>query len=428
MKSYAVSLGLALLAGCVSGSPSPTEPDPPVEPAEDELDALIEEGRQAFRYDTFGDEAFWGGTLRLHEAVAQLSPTDALALGLKVDVEALPEALLASLERGEVPLDDPASTLALLEADAVVGVTGLFTDGELTSVGIQCALCHSTVDDSFAPGIGRRLDGWASRDLDVGALIASAPDLSVPAALLSVDQDTLREVLRAWGPGRFDAQVFVDGKALGPDGLPHPTLLPPAFGLAGSDLHTWTGWGSVPYWNAFVAVLLMHGQGNFHDPRLDDPVRFPVAAAHGLGHVTVPADQDRVTPKLAALHLYQLSLQPPVPPEGSFDAAAAERGGELFRGEAGCAECHQGPAYTEPGYNLHTAEEIGIDDFQAQRSPAQGYRTAPLRGLFSHTRGGFYHDGRFPTLLAVLDHYDAHFGLGLTGEEKADLVEFLKSL
>jgi mono/diheme cytochrome c family protein len=300
--------------------------------------------------------------------------------------------------------------------------------GELTSIGIQCALCHSTVDDTSAPGIGRRLDGWASRDLDVGAIIASAPDLSAPAALLSVDQATLREVLRAWGPGKFDAQVFVDGRALGPDGLPHPTLLPPAFGLAGSDLHTWTGWGSVPYWNAFVAVLLMHGQGNFHDPRLDDPVRFPIAAAHGLGHVTVPAEQDRVTPKLAGLHLYQLSLQPPVPPEGSFDEAAAERGGELFRGKATCAGCHQEPGYTEAGYNLHTAAEIGIDDFQAQRSPAMGYRTAPLRGLFSHTKGGFYHDGRFGTLQAVLEHYDTHLGLGLTDEEKADLVEFLKSL
>ncbi len=324
-------------------------------------------------------------------------------------------------------LDDPATTLLLLQQNAVVGVTG-FPDGKggLRSLGIQCALCHSRVDDSFAPGIGHRLDGWSNQDLDVGAIVNLSPDLSAVASLLRVSQDTVRTVLESWGPGRFDAELFMDGKAFRPDGASASTLIPPAFGLAGVNLHTWTGWGSVTHWNGFVANLLMLGQGTFFDPRLDDAVKFPIAAANGFGHVR--SDPDLITPKLAALHLYQLAIDAPAPPAGSFDPAAAARGGELFGGAAKCTQCHVRPLFTEPGWNLHTADEIGIDDFQASRSPDGRYRTTPLKGLWTHTKRGFYHDGRFATLGDVVNHYDAHFGLGLSDAQKSDLVEYLKSL
>lgn len=399
-------------------------------------DELFESGRETFRFDTFGDEVFWGDTLRLHEAIAGsdnggvgpgLSPKQALALGLKVDVEALPEELLSAIAAGEVDLDSPATTVALLELDSVVGVTGFFDDaGRLSSIGTQCALCHSTVDDSFAPGIGRRLDGWASRDLDVGSIIAFAPDLSVLTSLLGVDADTVRTVLRSWGPGKFDASLLIDGKAFRPDGLPAATLIPPAYGLAGVNLHTWTGWGSVTHWNALVANLEMQGQGTFYDPRLDDATRFPIAARTGAGHVR--STPDLVTPKLAALHFYQLALPAPQADPATFDVAAAERGARIFTGKAKCADCHVPPIFTEPGWNLHLPEEIGIDDFQANRSPDGRYRTAPLRGLAAHSKGGFYHDGRFASLAAVIDHYDEFLELELTSAEKSDLVEYLKSL
>jgi len=193
-------------------------------------------------------------------------------------------------------------------------------------------------------------------------------------------------------------------------------------------MHTWTGWGSATYWNAFVANVEMHGKGTFYDPRLNDAAKFPIAAAANMGNLIAVAGEDLVTPKLAALHFYQLALPIPVPPPGSFDSVAAVSGGEVFRGIAGCARCHVPPLYTEPGWNMHTAAEIGIDDFQALRSPDERYRTAPLRGLFTHTRGGFYHDGRFATLEDVVEHYDTHLALGLAPQEKADLIEFLKSL
>jgi hypothetical protein len=388
---------------------------------------LVAEGRRTFRHDTFGDEAFWGGTLRLHESLAGVAPADALALGLKVDAEALPRRLASDLRRGRVDLDDPATTLALLRLGAVVGMTGFFDDkGGLASVGIQCALCHSTVDDSLAPGVGRRRDGWANRDLDVGRVIALAPDLSFYARLLGVDDAAVRAVLESWGPGKFDATLALDGKTERPDGKPAAVLIPPAFGLAGVNLHTWTGWGSVPYWNALVATLEMGGQGTLFDPRLDDAARFPVAAREGFGHVQ--RTPDRVTPKLAGLQAYQLALRAPRPPRGSFDAAAALRGKAVFAERGRCAGCHVPPLYTEPGHNLHAPEEIGIDAFQAERSPAGGYRTAPLAGLWTHGKGGYYHDGRFATLGDVVDHYDAFLSLGLSGAEKGDLVEFLKSL
>jgi hypothetical protein len=407
---------------------------------------LIAEGKQIFRFDTFGDEDFWGGQLRLHEAIEGeqfggvgpgVSPATALAVGLKVDVEALPKGLQNELKKGRVDLNDPAVTLALLKLNAVVGVAGFFnSDGSLSSVGITCALCHSTVDDSFAPGIGRRLDGWANRDLNVGAIVALSPDLSPFETLLGVDRDTVLTVLNSWGPGKFDAELVLDGKAFNPEqvtdgvvtgtNVSGATLIPPAFGLAGVNLHTWTGWGSVPYWNAFVANIEMHGKGNFYDPRLDNADQFPIAAANGFGNIQSPVDL--ITPKLPALHAYQLSLLAPLPPAGSFDAAAAARGAELFEGKANCASCHVPTLFTEPGWNLHTPEEIGIDSFQADRSPDLMYRTSPLKGLWTHTKGGFYHDGRFATLLDVVNHYDHHFGLGLTESEKADLVEYLKSL
>lgn len=397
---------------------------------------LVERGRRIFRFDTFGDEDFWGGALRLHEAIAGerlggvgpgVSPRRALAVGLKVDADALPRPLVAALEHGRVDLDDPAVTVALLRLNAVLGLTGFFDGaGRLQSLGIQCALCHSTVDDSLAPGIGRRLDGWANRDLDVGAIVALAPNLQPVTDLLGVSEAAARAVLNSWGPGKFDAALFMDGVPFRPDGRPAATLIPPAFGLAGVNLHTWTGWGSVTHWNAFVANLEMHGQGTFYDPRLNDPTRFPVAAGAGFGNVRNAPDL--ITPKLAALHLYQLAIPAPAPPPGSFDAAAAARGQALFNGKARCAVCHVPPLFTEPGWNMHTPAEVGIDDFQANRSPDRRYRTAPLRGLWTHTKGGFYHDGRFPTLADVVDHYNATFMLGLTGSEVADLVEYLKSL
>jgi hypothetical protein len=395
----------------------------------------IEDGRNIFRFDTFGDEEFWGDALKLHHAIQGasfggvgpgVSPRTALGVGLKVDAEALPRKLRRQLKNGQVNLDDPVVTLALLELDAVVGVSGFFNDGgSLRSLGIQCALCHSTVDDSLAPGIGRRLDGWANRDLDVGAIIALAPDLSVVTNLLGVDDATVRSVLNTWGPGKFDAQLFLDGKALRPDGKSGASLIPPAFGLAGVNLSTGTGFGSATYWNAFVANLEMHGKGTFYDPRLNDPLQFPVAAAAGFDNVR--NTPDLITPKLAALHFYQLAIPAPTPPEGSFDAQAAQRGEAVFNGR-GCAGCHVPPLFTEPGWNMHTAEEIGIDDFQASRSPDRRYRTAPLRGLFTHAKGGFFHDGRFASLRDVVDHYDGVFALQLDEQDKNDLVEYLKSL
>lgn len=399
-------------------------------------------GRKIFRFDTFGDQAFWGDTLGLNRAIAGqanggvgagLSPKAALDLGLKVDVNALPDTLRSDLRRGRVDLANPATTLALLKLDAVVGVRGFFDDssGRLQSIGITCALCHSNVDNSFAPGIGNRLDGWAARDLNVGAIIALSPNVQPFVDLLrlvqpGIDAATVRTVLRSWGPGKFDAELLMDGKAFRPDGRSAATLIPPAFGLAGVNMHTWTGWGSVTHWNAFVANLEMQGSGTFYDPRLNDATKFPIAAAAGFADVR--KNPDLITSQLAPLHVYQLSLPAPRAPIGSFNSAAARRGKVLFAGKADCARCHVPPLYTEPGWNMHTPEEIGIDAFQAQRSPDGRYRTAPLKGLWTHTRGGFYHDGRFVSLRQVLDHYNSEFALGLTPAEKSDVIEYLKSL
>lgn len=279
----------------------------------------------------------------------------------------------------------------------------------------------------MAPGIGHRLDGWPNRDLNVGAIVALAPDLSAIQHLLGVDRKTVDTVLHSWGPGKFDAELNLDGKAFRPDGKSSATLIPAAFGLAGVNLHTYTGWGTVTYWNAYVANLEMHGIGVFSDARLDNASQFPIAARTNQGHVT--HTPDLITPKLAALHDYQLSLPAPTAPPGSYDPSAAARGRVLFNGMAKCSSCHVPPLYTEPGWNMHTGAEIGIDDFQADRSPDRHYRTTPLRGLSAaRMKGGFYHDGRFATLDDVVGHYETVFRLGLTASEKHDLVEYLKSL
>lgn len=404
---------------------------------------LIEEGRQAFRFDTFGDEAFWGDTLKLHQAIEGsafggvgpgVSPALALAVGLKVDADALPSYLVEDVSAGRVNLNSTATTLALLKLNAVVGLTGFFnTDGSLKSVGIQCALCHSVVDDSFrAPGIpagsiGHRLDGWANRDLNIGAVVSLSPDLSAPAKLLGVDQATVRKVLLSWGRGKFDAEVFLDGKAFRPDGTTAAVLIPPAYGLAGVNLHTWTGWGSVTYWNALVANLEMHGKGRFFDSRLNNANQFPIAAANGLGNLAVDPAEDRITPKLAALQAYQLSIPAPKPYNTAFNFPA-KRGEALFNGKARCAACHVPPLFTEPGWNAHPPADVCVDSFQADRAPDRVYRTAPLGGLFAHQKGGFYHDGRFATLSQVVNHYDGCMSLQLSDEEKSDLVQFLLTL
>jgi hypothetical protein len=408
------------------------------DPVADDAMTMLQSGRQIFRFDTFGDEDFWGGQLNLHQAIAGskgggvgagLSPAGALKLGLKVDAEAVPQSLATQIKAGQVDLNDPANTLALLKLNAVVGVTGVFSpDGSLKSMGIQCAICHSTVDNSFMPGIGKRLDGWPNRDLNVGAIIALAPSLRPMAELLQTDQDTVRKVLMSWGPGKFDAELFLDGKAFNPiTGSSAATLIPPAFGLAGVNLHTWTGWGNVSHWNAFVANIEMHGKGRFSDSRLNAG-RFPIAVRGGFANIQIDPDSDQITKKLPALQFYQLALRSPKPPEGSFDKNAADRGDKLFSGKAQCNNCHVEPLWTEPGWNMHAPRDVCIDSFQADRAPDRAYRTSPLGGLFAHQKGGFYHDGRFATLMDVMNHYNTCMNLGLSDGEKSDVIQYLLSL
>jgi hypothetical protein len=449
-KLLAALIGLGLFsAACatklphdVDSNPAALAQQPPERSFEHRIETnakdMLQEGKRIFRYDTFGSEDFWGGRLRLHEAIAGaghggvgpgLTARQALQLGLKVDLAALPKILVEAIRGRSVDLDKVETTLELLRANAVVGVTGVFDKStkQMTAVGIQCALCHSTVDDALMKGIGRRLDGWPNRDLDIGKIVASAPTLKPFADLLGVEEGTVRGVLTSWGPGRYDAELNHDGKAARPDGKPAATVLPAAFGLAGVNLSTYSGWGSVTYWNGYVANTQMHGKGTFYDPRMNDPQRFPLAAKSGdWNKRDVP---DLITPKLAALHYYQLSIPAPEPPKGSFDPVSAERGKIVFEGKAKCATCHVPPLYTEPGWSMHTAQEIGVDDFQASRSPDQRfYRTTPLRGLFVRAKGGFYHDGRFEDLTQVLAHYSRVLNLALTDTEKNDLIQFLKSL
>ena len=373
--------------------------------------AKASDGRQIFRFDTFGDEQLWTDTLQMHRAIATVSPRTALSVGLKVDVEALPAPLIAALQAGQVDLDDPAVTIELLRLNAVVGVIGRVDNrAQLTSVGTTCALCHSTVDNSFTTGIGKRLDGWPNRDLNVGAILGLSPALP----------DTLKAEFSTWGPGKYDPRHHAfDGTNIIPLNSPTlPVLIPPAYGLRGVGFETYTGDGSISYWNSYVGVSQMGGQGSFSDPRI------------GLAITQKP---DRVTPKLPALLDYQLSLSAPVAPSGSFNAAAARRGERLFHGKAGCAACHTPPTYTDvlSGADprvpfLHDPAEVGAEPFYAARSATGRYRTSPLRGIWQHPP--YFHDGSAATLRDVVNHYDQHFRLNLSATQKADLVEFLKSL
>lgn len=350
-------------------------------------------GKEIFRFDTFGNEGFWTDTLRLHEVIAKaVDPTTALSVGLKVDAEALPPGLLQSAD-----LKNPATTVALIKLNAVVGVKGTVTSqggkDTLTRVGITCALCHSTVDDSVAPGIGRRLDGYPNRSLNPGAIIALSPALD----------EAKKKVYQSWGPGKYDPRFNQDGKNFA-------VLIPPAYGLAGAHQTTYTGDGDISYWNNYVAVTQMGGQGAFKEPRLEIDVK-----AQGA---------DLVKPKLPALKEYQHSLSKPAPPSRSFDAAAAKRGQGLFAGSARCASCHSGSALTDD--KLHAPAETGMETSYAARSATKKYRTTPLRALWQHAP--YFHDGRAASLAAVVDHYTGALKLNLTAEQKRDLVEYLKSI
>ena len=456
-KAVAITAVAALVAGVlaagtisvVRAAPKPAVAAPsrlaPFDVAiADNIQQMMDEGRHTFRFDTFGDEAFWSDGLGLDRAINGakhggvgdgVSPKTALALGLKVDMDALPPAVVEAVKAGKVDMNDPATTVTLIKLNAVLGVVGTFDGDRMTKVGLTCAVCHSTVDDAFAPGIGHRLDGWGNRDLNAGAIIAATPNVALLARELKVDVATAKKVLNSWGPGRFDAELDKDGKAFRPDGKQAGTIIPNAFGLAGVNNHTWTGgWGDVTYWNAYVANTELHGKGVFYDRRLSDAKKYPVSARTGAWKMR--NSPDLITSKLGALQVYQLAIPAPAPPSGSFDATGAARGERLFAGKANCSSCHVPPLFTEPGWNTHKASEIGIDDFQSRRSPDNSYRTAPLRGLWTRDKAnghgaagpGYYHDGRFRSLAEVVTHYDSHFKLRLSAPEQRDLVEYLKSL
>jgi mono/diheme cytochrome c family protein len=366
--------------------------------------ALIDAGKQIFRFETFGDEAKWTDTLRMHEAIAAaVDPTTALSVGLKVDAEALPAAVVAGIQNGTISLTSPATTIALLKLNAVVGLKGTVeTVGgvdRLTRVGITCALCHSTVDDSFAPGIGKRLDGWPNRDLDPGAIIALSPALGAAQ----------KATFRSWGRGKYDPRFNIDG-------LSKPVVIPPAYGLAGIGRITATGDGNeIAYWNRYVAVTQMGGLGSFSEPRLN------IAITNGT--------QDLVSDKLPALQAYQLSLGAPPAPPGSVDAAAAARGKAVFEGSGRCAACHAGPSFTDANTTLHPAADSLAEPetpSYAARSATKQYRTAPLKGVWQHAP--YLHDGAAATLDDLVRRYDARLSLGLTAQQQADLVQYLKSL
>ena len=373
----------------------------------------LRDGQQIFRFDTFGDEQLWTNKLQLHKAVASISPMTALSVGLKVDVEALPASVVNALKARTVNLNDPAVTLQLLAANAVVGVVGRVNGSSLESIGVTCALCHSTVDNSLIPGIGRRLDGWPNRSLNVGAIIALSPGLTSTQKAVFTGPN--------WGPGKYDArlQAFDGTNFIELNRSSLPTVIPPAFGLRLVRFETFTADGPISYWNNYVAVTQMGGHGNFSDPRI------------GLNITQSPPDL--VTPKLPALLDYQLSLQAPDPPRGSFDVVAAQRGRQLFNGAARCDTCHTPPAFTDVLKNrdnsvpfLHAPSETGMESVYASRSVTGAYRTSPLRGLWQHPP--YFHDGRAADLMAVVNHYDRVRSLGLSAAQKADLVEYLKSL
>jgi mono/diheme cytochrome c family protein len=386
-----VAVGIAIACG----ESTPTEPQP------EQLDStLVSAGKDIFRFDTYGDEKYWTDTLRMHEVIqSAVSPAIALSVGLKVDADALPQSVKDAIAAGKVDLTSPATTVTLLKLNAVVGLQGQVqtVNGRdtLTRVGIACALCHSTVDNSFAPGIGHRLDGWPNTTLNPGAIVALSP--AVPAAV--------KQILNTWGPGKYDPRTNEDGQST-------PLVIPPAYGLLGVDKETYTAEGPVSYWNAYVAVTQMHAQGTFSDPRL------------GINIVQTP---DLVTSKLTALRQYQFSLQKPTPAPGSFDAAAAARGRAVFEGAGRCSTCHVGLMYTDVNSGrLHSPSETGMDPRYAERTSQKAYRTTPLRGLALHPP--YFHDGSAPTLAAVVDHYDQVLTLKLSAQQKADLIEYLKTL
>jgi mono/diheme cytochrome c family protein len=365
--------------------------------------ADVAQGKQIFRFDTFGDETKWTDTLRMHEVIATVPPTTALAVGLKVDAEALPTSVVAGIQDGSISLTDPATTVALLQLGAVVGVKGTVEKvggkDTLTRVGITCALCHSTVDDSFTKGVGKRLDGWPNRDLNVGAIVALSPALDAAA----------KAAFNSWGPGMYDPRFNLDGKN-------KPSVIPPAYGLAGVDRITATGDGDqIAYWNRYVAVTQMGGHGSFSEPR--------------TGVNVTNGTDDQVSAKLPDLQAYQLSLPAPPPPAGSFDAAAAGRGRAVFAGKGSCATCHSGPTLTDANQRLHPPTDSMAEPetpSYASRSATKQYRTAPLKGIWQHPP--YFHDGSAATLEDVVNKYDTRLSLGLTAAEKADLVQYLKSL
>jgi cytochrome c5 len=386
------SLAAAAVIGCGTTAPVGNAPpgtaDPPV--AEAASPALLAEGQRVFRFDTFGDELLWTDTLRLHEVVEKsVDPTTALKVGLKVDAEALPPGILQTVD-----LKSPATTVALLKMNAVVGVQATVdANNHITKLGITCALCHSTVDNSVMPGIGRRMDGWPNRELNSGAIIALSPALPADK----------KAVYNSWGPGKYDPRYNHDGKST-------PLVLPPAYGLAQITNETYTAEGPISYWNAYVAVTQMGGQGNFSDTRLG---------------IVVSHSPDLVTSKLPALRAYQHSLPTPPPPAGSVDATIAARGRTVF--DRTCASCHVGGSGTDNNSGkLHAPAETGVDGAYAARTANKAYRTTPLRGLWQHPP--YFHDGSAATLADVVTNYNRVRNLGLTAEQQRDLVEYLKSL
>jgi len=391
-----VSLGTVALVVACNQSTGLSQDDP----------VLIAAGKNIFRFDTFGDETFWTDTLRMHEVIrSAVDPTTALSVGLKVDTDSLPPAVVAGIQNGSISLTSPATTVALLKLNAVVGVKGTVTsvNGQdvLTRVGITCALCHSTVDNSFAAGIGKRLDGWPNHDLNPGAIIALSSALT-PAQ---------KAVYNSWGKGRYDARFNFDGKN-------GPSVIPPAYGLKGVASVTYTGDGAeLAYWNRYVAVTQMHGHGSWVEPRLAENVQNP---------------PDMVTSKLAALQAYQLSISSPPAPAGSFDAAAAARGQVVFDGAGKCSSCHAGTHFTDAPGKLHSPTEVVSEPEPnntpsfASRSATKMYRTTPLRGLWQHAP--YFHNGVATTLDGVVEVYNTRKALGLSAQQKADLVQYLKSL
>lgn len=358
-------------------------------------------GQSIFRLDTFGDETFWTDTLHMHEVIAKsVSPKTALSVGLKVDATALPAAVVKGIQGGTVDLNAPATTVTLLKLGAVVGVIGrVSADGKLERVGITCALCHSTVDNSFSPGIGKRLDGWPNRDLNVGAIVSLSPAVT-PAQ---------KAVYGSWGPGKFDPRFNIDGKNM-------PVVIPPAFGLRNVAKEIYTGDGPVSYWNAYVAITQMHGHGVFSDPRVG---------------VKVNVTPDLVTPNLPALREYQFSINAPAAVAGTFDSDAAHRGRTLFMGAARCATCHVAGNLSDVNSGvLHAPADVGQSAAYADRSATKKYRTTPLRGLWHapQLKGPYFHDGSAATLEAAVEHEVKVAKVTLTDAQKHDLVEYLKTL